>query len=187
MIAPLFKTSPTDYGTLYTVLRLTQGISATVVGPQRKTLIMLDLDLYSRALKIQQSVGNTNWILRAGALHIAFATLHALGKTVDGSGLDTCAIESAAYTSAALRGIFGPVRVQCITLKDKLHSRNPDMIEVYEDVRSWYSGNVKPQEEEKDIGEFAEFLSAYLDQVESLFRFISSCCSGDWQSYLASL
>ena len=33
--------------------------------------------------------------------------LHALGKKVDGSGLDTCAIESGAYTSAALRGIFG--------------------------------------------------------------------------------
>jgi len=78
-----------------------------VIGPQRKTLITLDLDLYARALKIQQSVSNTNWILRAGALHIVFAALHALGKTIDGSGLDTCAIEIGAYTSAALREIFG--------------------------------------------------------------------------------
>ena len=84
-----------------------QGISAKVVGPQRRTIITLDLDLYSRSLKIQQSVGNKNWILRTGALHIAFAALHALGKTIDGSGLDTCAIESGAYTSATLRGIFG--------------------------------------------------------------------------------
>ena len=53
VVAPLFKTSPTDYGTLYSALKLTQGISATVVGPHRKTLITLDLDLYSRALKIQ--------------------------------------------------------------------------------------------------------------------------------------
>lgn len=105
VISPLFKTSPTDYGTLYTVLRLAQGISATVIDPQIKTLITLDLDLYSRALKIQQLVGDTNWILRAGALHIAFAALHAFGKTLDGSGLDTCAIESGAYTSAALRMI----------------------------------------------------------------------------------
>ena len=37
VIAPLFKTSPTDYATLYTALKYTQGISATVVGPQRKT------------------------------------------------------------------------------------------------------------------------------------------------------
>ena len=86
---------------------LTQGISAFVVSPERKTLIMLDLDLYNRALYIQQSVRNTNWILRAGVLHIAFAALHALGKTVDGSGIDTCAIETGIYTSAALRGIYG--------------------------------------------------------------------------------
>ena len=105
VIAPLFKSSPTDYGTLYTVL--TQGISASVVGPQRRTLITLDLDLYARALKIQQSIGNTNWIPRAGVLHIAFAGLHALGKTIEGSGLDTCTVENGAYTSAALRGIYG--------------------------------------------------------------------------------
>ena len=90
VVAPLFKTSPTDYATLYTVLMLTQGISAFVVDPERKTLLMLDLDLYNRALCIQQSVRNTNWILRAGVLHIAFAALHAHGKTVDWSGIDTC-------------------------------------------------------------------------------------------------
>ena len=41
---------------------LRQGINAVVVGPDRKTIIMLDLDLYNRALQIQQTVGNTNWI-----------------------------------------------------------------------------------------------------------------------------
>ena len=106
VIAPLFKTSPTDITTLYTVLMLTQGVSAVVVGPERKTIITLDLDLYSRALQIQQTVGNTNWVLRAGVLHIVFAALHALGKTLDGSGIDTCAVESGTFTLAALRGIY---------------------------------------------------------------------------------
>ena len=78
-----------------------------MVGPEQKTIITLDLDLYSRALKIQQTTGNTNWVLRAGGLHIAFAALHALGKTIEASGIDICAIESGIYTSAALRGIFG--------------------------------------------------------------------------------
>ena len=36
-----------------------------------------------------------------------FAALHALGKTVDGSGINTCANECGIYTSAALRGIYG--------------------------------------------------------------------------------
>ena len=52
VIAPLFKTSPTDITTLYTVLMLTQGISSVVVGPDRKTIIMLDLDLSNCALQI---------------------------------------------------------------------------------------------------------------------------------------
>ena len=53
VIAPLLRTSPTDYGPLYTALMLCQGVSAVVVGPERRTMITLDLDLYSRALKIQ--------------------------------------------------------------------------------------------------------------------------------------
>ena len=51
-------------------------------------------------------MGNSNWILLAGALHTAFASLHALGKTIDGSALDTCAVESDTYTAAALHGIY---------------------------------------------------------------------------------
>ena len=33
--------------------------------------------------------------------------MHALGKTLDSSGIDTCAIDSGTYTSAALREIYG--------------------------------------------------------------------------------
>ena len=106
VLAPLFKTSPTDYATLWSVLSLTQEISAVVVGPERRTIITLDLDLYERALKIQQSVNTDRWVLRAGELHICFAALHALGKYLEGSGLDTVAIETGIYSPAALRGIY---------------------------------------------------------------------------------
>ena len=82
---------------MYTVLMLTQGVSAVVVGPDRKTTIIFDLYLYTCALQIQQTAGNTNWILRAGVLHIVFAALHALGKTIDGSGFDTCTNEKGTY------------------------------------------------------------------------------------------
>ena len=63
----------------------------------------------------QQSQSRTNteviaplfkWILRAGVLHLVFAALHALGKTIDGRGLNTCAIESGIYTSATLQSIY---------------------------------------------------------------------------------
>ena len=209
-----------DYGTLYTVLMLTQGISAFVVGPERRVLITLDLDLYSRALKIQQSVGNKLWLLLPGVLHIGFTCLHTLGKTIDGSGIDTCAIESGTYTSEALRGIYGgkaykrgveyhittslaimmmrfdaisaalppgPLRVQCSALKKALHERSPDMVEIYNNLQSSYSENVKPLEDEKVIGELTHFLMQYLEQVESLLHLIGACRSGDWEGYLAAL
>ena len=180
---------------------------------------MLDLDLYSRALKIQQTVGNTNWILRAGALHIVFAGLHALGKTVDGSGIDTCAIESGTYTTAALRGIYGgkaykrgveyhvticlaimmmkfdaiasanpagPFHVQCSALKKALHERSSNMVEIFNETLSLYTQHIKPREDE-DKGELAQFLTLYLEQVESLLHIISTCRSGDWEGYLAAL
>ena len=41
-----------------------------------------------------------------GTLHIEMASEHALGKTIDASGLDTCTIEAGLYTSAALRRIY---------------------------------------------------------------------------------
>jgi len=47
-------------------------------------------------------------LLRAGVLHnIAFAALHALGKTIGGSGIDNCAVSSGIYTSAALQRVYG--------------------------------------------------------------------------------
>ena len=36
-----------------------------------------------------------------------FAALHTLGKAIDGSGFETCAIKKCIYTSAALRGNYG--------------------------------------------------------------------------------
>ena len=104
VVAPLLKTSPTNHGTLYTALKLVQGISAEIVGPDRKTLMTLDRDLYCCGLCLQLSERNINWVLRPGGLHIVFAALHALG--IDGSGLDVCTIESGTYTSAALCGIY---------------------------------------------------------------------------------
>ena len=198
---------------------LCQGVSAVVVGPERRTMITLDLDHYSRALKIQQSVGNTNWILRAGALHIAFAALHSLGKTCEGSGIDICAIECGIYTSAALRGIFSgkaykrgmeyhttnsmaimmmmfdatnvslePVRDKCVSLKKAVHDRSPEMQDKYNEIQSWYTEHIKPQEEiPTAYGELAQYLLQYLEQVENLLGLISTCKSGNWTDYLAAL
>ena len=80
------------------------NFTAKVVGPDKKVIITLDLDLFNNALEIQQSITN-NWVLRAGEIHKLFAALHALGKTLDGSGIDTCSVDTGSYSTAALRGI----------------------------------------------------------------------------------
>ena len=192
------------YSFYFIVLQLTQGISGQVVGPQRRTLITLDLDLYARTLKIQQSVGNipAAWILRAGALHISFAALYALAKQSVEVTLTPCTIESSAYTSAALCGIFSgkaykrgiehpittclailminfdfivsklpkeEIQVESSALKDKLQEHKPEMVKIFKDIRLWYAGNVKPQENDKEIGEFAQFMTEYLHKVEVFY------------------
>lgn len=106
IVAPLLRRPPTDYRALYTALCLAQGISTEIVGPHRKTVITLDLDLYERGIKLQSASGNTNWFLRAGELHVCFASLHALGKYIEGSGLDSIATETGLYAPATLRQVL---------------------------------------------------------------------------------
>ena len=106
VIVLLFKESPTDYATLYTVLVLTHDISAVVGGPERRTVITLDLDLYERAIKIQQSTGNSNWVLSAGEWHTRMAALHALAKYTESSGPDTVVAIETSICSPAIRAIY---------------------------------------------------------------------------------
>ena len=91
---------------LFTALMQAQGISAHVMGPDHKTVITLDLDLYERAVKLQSSTGNANWILRIGELHACFASLHAEGKFLEGSGVDCILIEAGKYSAATTRQVF---------------------------------------------------------------------------------
>ena len=106
IVAPLLRRPPTDFTALYTVLCQAQGISAFVVGPDHKTIITLDLDLYERALKLQSSTENTNWVLRVGELHACFASLHAIAKYLEGSGLESISIEAGLYSPSTIRQIF---------------------------------------------------------------------------------
>ena len=130
------------------------------MSPDKRTLITLDLDLYNHAIQIQESVGNKNWMLMAGGLHICFAIEHALGKTIEGSGIDTCAIECGTYSSAALRGIYAgnafkravevvgdeilsdDLCLQCQDLKNALHERDPKIVKMFEDVQILYTEKI---------------------------------------------
>ena len=80
-----------------------------------------------------------------------------------------------------------PICIQYIDLKDKLHELQPVIVEIFVEIQAWYAENVKPLEDKQDIGEFAECLLNYLEQVESFLNLISSCRTGNWEGYLSSL
>ena len=83
------------------------NINAVVVGPNRKTIITLDLDLYERAVKIRSSKKmNDNIVLWMGELHIVFAMLKALGRYIEGSDLEQILIEKGLYGPASVRQLL---------------------------------------------------------------------------------
>ena len=43
---------------------------------------------------------------------------------------------------------YGPLRAQCSALKNALHKRSPDIVDVHNKLQSGYTENVKPLEEE---------------------------------------
>ena len=106
VVSPILRNPPKDWATLYTILCMAQEIIAVVIRPNHRVVITLDMDLYKCAIQLQESIKNKHWLLKPGHLHKFFADIHALGKVVEGSGLDTTAVESGVYSSAAMRGIL---------------------------------------------------------------------------------
>ena len=89
-VLPLVPAPANEWQTLLTVLQQAQHINTQVVGPDRKTVITLDMDLYSRALRLQtlKPDMHKNVILRIGEFHTVLCTLRALGSTIESSGID---------------------------------------------------------------------------------------------------
>ena len=82
---PLLVPAPAnEWQTLFIALQQAQHTNTQAVGPGRKTVITLDMDLYSRALKLQtlKPDMHKNVILRIGEVHTVLCTMRALGSTI---------------------------------------------------------------------------------------------------------
>ena len=98
---PLYPAPLTDWSNFYTALKLCQNISTA-----GKTIISLDLQLYSKAIKLQSRDDiNRNFVFCPGELQIVFAFLHAMGKYIQDSGIDQTFIEAGLYGPATLNQI----------------------------------------------------------------------------------
>ena len=108
-VLPLVPAPANEWKTLLTVLQQAQHINTQVVGPDRKTVITLDMDLYSRALKLQtlKPDMHKNGILRIGKFHTVLCTLRALGSTIESSGMDEAWVEAGLYGPTTTRQILG--------------------------------------------------------------------------------
>ena len=102
----LYPAPPTDWSNFYTALKLCQNIS-TATYPGGKTIISLDLQLYSKAIQLQsRDEINRNFVFHPGELHIVFAFLYATGKYIQDSGINQTFIAAGLYGPATLNQIL---------------------------------------------------------------------------------
>ena len=104
---PLVEAPAREWNTLLTILMQAQSITTKVVGPERKTMISLDMASYQPAKKLQMARNDLNHlILCPGELHIVMAQLRTIGAFIDNSGIDLCWIESELYGPATVKQII---------------------------------------------------------------------------------
>ena len=105
-VLPIIAAPANQSQTLLTVLMQAQHICAEVVGPDRKTIITLDMDM--RAIKIESlyTEHKGKWILRIGEFHTLLCTLRAIGSAIENSGIADSWIEAELYSSTTTRQIL---------------------------------------------------------------------------------
>ena len=104
---PLLAAPAHEWSTLLTILKQAQAINVAIMGPDRKTVISLDMGLYKPAKQLQMSRRDLDHlILRPGELHIIMAQLRSLGSYIENSGLDFCWTEADMYGPATVKQIL---------------------------------------------------------------------------------
>lgn len=105
---PLIPSPAHEWQTLLTVLKQTQQINCTVMGPDKKTVITLDMALYERAKQLEMTRDDCKgqWVLRLGEMHTVMAALRAAGNIIEDSGFDDAWIEADIYGPTTTRQIL---------------------------------------------------------------------------------
>ncbi len=92
---------------MLTVLKQAQHINALVVGPNRKTVVTLDMQLYEKAKKLQIYHSDCDHlVLRIGEMHTVMTALRAAGASIQDSGLEDMWGEADLYGSTVINQIL---------------------------------------------------------------------------------
>ena len=108
LVPPLIRSPPTQYDTLYTAFMRIHNIASCVMGPGKKVVVTLDLQLYDMAMRlwIERADIRDKFLFCPGELHVALWALTALGKYVEGSGIDQAWIEAGLYSRTTVTQIL---------------------------------------------------------------------------------
>ena len=108
LIPPLLHLPPTEYDILYTGLMRAHDITTHVMGRESITVMTLDLQLYDMAMKlwVEREDIRKQFLFRPGELHVVFWALAALGKYVEGSGIDQAWVEAGLYSPTTVTQIL---------------------------------------------------------------------------------
>ena len=106
---PLLAAPAHEWQTLLTILMQAHGINAKVVGPDRNTIISLDMGLHKPAKQLQMARSDINHlVLRPGELHILMARTIGMENSV----LDFSWTEADLYGPATVKQILGGIHVR---------------------------------------------------------------------------
>ena len=99
---PMINGSPTDFSTVYTVMKSLQKMMKSL--GQKESVITFDLAIYIKAKEIQWRNPDEfdDMVVRMGGFHIILNFLALLGKKFENSGLEDLLIESGVYGSATI-------------------------------------------------------------------------------------
>ena len=85
---PVSNGSPTIWENQYTAMKEAEKIRKHIYK-DGKTIISFDLQLYIKAIMIQQRPDiQSGFLFRMGELHVVFCAFKIIGKLIDGRGLD---------------------------------------------------------------------------------------------------
>jgi len=125
---PLLSEVAHEWSTLLTVIMQASQLTRLAVGEDHPTVISFDMALYEKVVQLLDARPDLKRtvVSRLGELHVVMAALHALGASMENSGIDDAWIEAYFYGSATTRQIL-----KCTHYKHALHAHTYSYVALY--------------------------------------------------------